>query len=119
MTGNDILRTAMTLMGYTDAAGNVDGEAARTATRHGLAVVRQIYAELAYAIGETPIELVTLSESIPLPHRLLVEVMPYGVATLLAISEGDNNNEAAFAILYNRKRGLVTLTDKRVDVLPR
>lgn len=119
MTGNDVLHTALTLMGYTDAAGDVDGEVARTASRHGLVVLRQIYAELAYAIGETPVELVSLSEDIPLPRRLLTEVMPYGVATLLAICEGDNNNEAMFAILYNRKRGLMTLTEKRTDVLPR
>ncbi|MBQ3133700.1 MAG: hypothetical protein IJC17_05465 [Clostridia bacterium] len=118
MTGNELLRTVLMLMGYTDASGEPDSEAARSVARNGLTAIRQIYAELAYAIDETPQAIVTLSEPIALPRRLLDEVMPYGVAMLLAIGEGDANAEAAFSLIYNRKRTLLTHGDQRSDVLP-
>ena len=119
MTGQELLNTALLLMGYTDQNGEPDTEIARAAMRMGLTAIRQIYAELAYARGETPKDIASLGEIIPLPDRLLTEVMPYGVAMLLAIIEGDNNSEAAFSLIYNRKRRLLTATDNRVDTLPR
>lgn len=119
MNGNQILQRALTLMGYTDQNGDIDSEAARSANRHGLAAVRQIYSELSYASGQAPVAVTDTSMPLPLSQRLLEEVMPYGVAMLLAIAEGDTNTEAAFALIYNRKRGLLTQTEQRIDALPR
>lgn len=119
MNGNQILQRALTLMGYTDQNGDIDSEAARSANRHGLAAVRQIYSELSYASGTAPAAITDMSMPLPLSRRLLDEVMPYGVAMLLAIAEGDTNTEAAFALIYNRKRGLLTTTEQRIDALPR
>lgn len=119
MNGNQILQRALTLMGYTDQNGDIDSEAARSANRHGLAAVRQIYSELSYASGTAPAAVTDMSMPLPLSRRLLDEVMPYGVAMLLAIAEGDTNTEAAFALIYNRKRGLLTTTEQRIDALPR
>ncbi len=119
MNGNQILQRALTLMGYTDQNGEIDSEAARSANRHGLAAVRQIYSELSYASGKAPAAVTAMSMPLPLSQRLLEEVMPYGVAMLLAIAEGDTNTEAAFALIYNRKRGLLTQTEQRIDALPR
>ena len=119
MNGNQILQRALTLMGYTDQNGDIDSEAARSANRHVLAAVRQIYSELSYASGTAPATITDMSMPLPLSRRLLDEVMPYGVAMLLAIAEGDTNTEAAFALIYNRKRGLLTTTEQRIDALPR
>ncbi|MBQ1211612.1 MAG: hypothetical protein IIX68_07405 [Clostridia bacterium] len=118
MTGNDILQRALILMGYTDQNGEPDAEITRRAARHGLAAVTQIYKELSYASGKVPQPILLMSEPLPLAPRLLDEVMPYGVAMLLAVAEGDAGTEAAFALIYNRKRCLLTTTEQIIDSLP-
>ena len=63
-------------------------------------------------------DLFSPNDPIPLPDRLTADVMPYGVAMLLAQGEGDADNQATFARIYNQKRAALTHTDTRINRLP-
>lgn len=63
-------------------------------------------------------DLFSPNDPIPLPDRLTADVMPYGVAMLLAQGEGDADNQATFARIYNQKRAALTHSDTRVNRLP-
>ena len=63
-------------------------------------------------------DLFSPNDPVPLPERLTADVMPYGVAMLLAQGEGDADNQATFARIYNQKRAALTHTDTRVNRLP-
>lgn len=96
MNGYDIYRRAMTLLGYTDANGDVsDGDGL---LKRALSAVNQIGADLC---GMTP--LTVLTEEVPVPGAAL-EALPCGVAMLLALGEGDGGKNELFCELYNAKR---------------
>ncbi|WP_458452521.1 hypothetical protein, partial [Alistipes finegoldii] len=60
-----------------------------------------------------------LSDELCLPERVRHEVMPYGVAMLMAQTIGDADNQSLMTALYNRKRALLTHLRRRKDVMPR
>lgn len=114
-TGQDVLDRALHLLQYTAAYSGVDGE--QNATARFLAAVNQIYSDL-WHIGETApfMPLCALGEVLALPARQLEDVMPYGVAMLLALSEGDGDSQQIYATIYNRKRSGIGSRTRR-DVL--
>ena len=63
-------------------------------------------------------DLFSPNDIVPLPDRLVADVMPYGVAMLLAQGESDADNQAVFARIYSQKRAALTHTDSRVNRLP-
>ena len=128
-TGREVLTRALQLLGYTNGYGEVDGAQDAELLKRGRAAVAQIFTDL-YAIespdGE-PAEdgpalhggLPDMDSPLPLSPRTLSDVMPYGVAMLLAQSESDGDSQGLFSILYNRKRAGVTRPSaRRRDVLP-
>lgn len=141
MTGRQVLDRAMGLLGYgTTAALSGPSEL----LQRSLAVVNQIYSDLFYAenrdAGESQglrrrnaltgeesgtagkigsggefVPLIDLMDEIRLSRRAASDVMPYGVAMLLAQSESDGDSQQLFAALYNRKRLSLSYTDKVRD----
>ncbi len=120
-TGEEVKNRALQLLNYTDQNGRVDSAMYADVTARSLAMVNQVYAECRYALeGARPFEeLPTLTEPLCLPERVVREVMPYGVAMLMAQSLGDGDNQALMADMYNQKRGLLTRLHRRKDVMPR
>ena len=107
MTGAEIFKKALILLGYTDSLGEVSAEHRLKA--RALTVVNTVYADLFYITrGEGFSPLCTLSERIYLPERALYDVMPYGVAAFLAQSESDGDSQQLFVLLYNQKRTALT-----------
>lgn len=118
-TGEQIKNRAMQLLNYTDQNGRLDSTMYADLTARGLAVVNQIYAEVWYALYDKGFEeLGTLTDELDLPERVVNDVMPYGVAMMLAQSIGDADNQSLYADLYNQKRGLLTHARRRKDVIP-
>ncbi len=120
-TGLDVVTRALYLLQYTDANGVLDHRRNAELLRRALPVANQIAGELWYMenSGVFP-ELSSLEQEVPLSQRTLDEAMPYGVAMLLAQSEGDGDSQQLFSALYNRKRaGVRRLTEARLDMLPR
>ncbi len=119
-TGEDVKNRALQLLNYTDARGRVDNALFADVAARSLAIVNQIYAECWYARKSDGFaELASLTQEIPLPRRIIDEVMPYGVAMLMAQSIGDGDNQAMMADLFNQKRALLTHQTRRKDVMPR
>ncbi len=112
--GQDVLEQALRLLNYTDVYSEPDGEL----YQRGLSAVNQIYCDLWYTGNTKPFfALTTLQDPVLLPTRQLQDVMPFGVAMLLAMSEGDGDNQQLYATLYNRKRMGAVGRRRRRDVL--
>ena len=117
-SGRDVLNQALRLLNYTDIYGRPDSGNDKELQERGLAVVNQIYADLWHTDKLehfTPLRF--LDEVVLLPQKQLTDVMPYGVAMLIALCEGDNNNQQLYADIYNRKRTAATSSRRRLNVL--
>ncbi|MBQ9964059.1 MAG: hypothetical protein IJP14_02955 [Clostridia bacterium] len=121
MTGQDVLRRALQLLGYTDSFGEPDGRNHAEVYKRALAVTEQLVCELCVQTGATlPAPLRSLREELPLPPHIVRGVLPYGVAMHLAAAEGDGDNQALFAALYDQKRtAMQRHLEHRTDRLPR
>ncbi len=112
MTGNEIFKQAMQLNGY-------DFKDKEKFIGFALTFVNQIYCDLHYATKNTdfmPLE--SLENEISLPHRVLCDILPYGVAMLFAENVGDGTKQQLFSMKYNSKRAGLTVGDKVKDVMP-
>ncbi len=119
-TGEQVKNRAMSLLGYTDQNGRLDGAMYADLTARSLTLVNAIYAEVWYALFDNGFEeLATLTDELDLPERVINEVMPYGVAMMFAQSIGDADNQSQYTDLYNQKRALLTHARRRKDVMPR
>lgn len=117
MTGQEMLNRALLLLGYSDAQGNVADE--ERVKLRALSVLNTVYSDLFYILFDEGFKpLVTLSQKIELPERVLQDVMPYGVASFLAMSESDGDNQQVYTVLYNRKRTAINRQSATRDVLP-
>lgn len=122
MTGTDILRQAYTLLNYTDANGNVNAANNANLSKRALPIINQIYADLwqPRMVGAKFEVLSTMNQPLDLDDYTAINIMPYGVAMMLAQSDGDMDNQSVYASLYNQRRaGAVTTTDRIIDKLPR
>ena len=117
-TGQEVLEQALRLLNYTDIYGQLDGQQHSELYKRGLAAVNQIYGDLWFTGRKEPfLPLTSLRETLSLSARQLHDVMPYGVAMLLALSEGDGDNQLLYAGLYNRKRAACGAAMRRRNVL--
>jgi hypothetical protein len=103
MTGNEILNQAYILLNYTDSNGNIDSGNNASINKRSLSIVNQIYADL-WDSQELFEPLHAMHETINLNAHAVFNVMPYGVAMLIAQSEGDADNQSLYASLYNQRR---------------
>ena len=121
MTGTVIVRQALSLLGYTDtnADGGVPGGVG--VYRRALPVLNQIAAELWYMThDEAFVPLTSLQEEIPLSPRVVLNVLPYGLAMLLAQTAGDADNQTVFAAQYEARRSTASDQPSKIrDALPR
>ena len=117
-SGRDILRQALLLLNYVDLCEKLDDETQTAVVTRGLAAVNQIYGDLWYTGREDPfLPLLSLDEPVLLHDRQAKDVMPFGVAMLLAMSEGDGDQQQVYAAVYNRKRAAAPRVLRRKDVL--
>ncbi len=121
MTGNEIFRQALSLLSYPNANGSVDAVNDAELHKRALPLVNQIYADLWSIVTDARFEpLASLTQQVPMAPYVLTNVMPYGVAMLIAQTDGDADNQAMYASLYNQKRSSARSGSDRVeDRLPR
>ncbi len=111
MTVNDIIKSAMALMGY----GSVDviGYSDEAMLQRAIVAVNHIIMDLGgkLTVKET-------NEEIFLPVPAL-RAIPYGVAMLLSLAEGDAARNNTFANIYNAMRAAAKgSVSTVVDTLP-
>lgn len=98
MTARKIIDVSARMLGYQNGSDLRIQDVALNA-------LNRIYAELFFLEnGENFAEITNLSQKIHLKERILIDVMPYGVASLMASSLGDTENAGYMAEIYNRKR---------------
>ncbi len=118
MTGQDILKTATELLGYTNANNNL--QLTSRITGKSVAILNLIYSDLWRICNEGEfIPINTVQDDIFLPERALNDVMPYGLAMMIAQSESDGDSQQLYSVLYNRKRAGLSRKENIQDVLPR
>lgn len=120
MTGQEVFKQAMRLLGYTDTFGETDSAQNTELYKQGLAIINQLIADLSVAASGTMAPpLCSLRDDISLDARAVRDVLPYGVAMLLAANRGDGDNQRLFAALYDQKRISVRSGyERRTDTLP-
>lgn len=121
MTGHELLERALTLLNYTDPHGRIDPVTNAALYKRALPLINQIYADVWHIrTAEEFRPLTTLTQSLPLPTPVTENILPYGVAMLLAQTDGDSDNQAVYAALYNQRRGESrTDSDRILDRQPR
>lgn len=118
MTAQQVFNTACNLLGYNDINGEVSGE--DEVKRNALPKIQMIYEELFRCEGHKdangenqPLKILgSMSDDIKLSDDTVRMIMPYGVAMLLAQSEGDADNQAVMAALYTRSMARLTRIEK-------
>ena len=120
MTGTVAFRQALSLLNYTDTHGDGGVPGGAALQRRALPVLNQIVADLWYIGSNEPfVPLAALGEEIPLPLPTVLNVLPYGVAMLLAQIEGDADNQTLFAAQYDQRRSSAAHAGERIrDHLP-
>lgn len=119
MTGRELMEQAMRLLNYTDPRGEIDRNQTGELFRRGRAMVNQLLADLLPIEGKEITRIDTLDDVLPVSDRTAMTAAPYGLAMLLAGSEGDGDNQQMMAAIYNQKRGSVRRPGSRVaDRLP-
>ncbi len=108
-TGKEVLECAMRLLGYTNHLGDLDNVRDAELFKLGAAAVTQIYNDLRRLdrAGNPQTALEHMTDPIGLSPVTIDDIMPYGVAMLIAQNEGDGDSQALFAGLYNQKRSSV------------
>ena len=121
MTGQEVFRQAIRLLGYTDTLGDPDSVQNTEIYKRGLSVINQLVCDLSLAEnGQMAEPMRSLKEELPLSERTARDILPYGVAMMLAAAAGDGDNQQLFAALYDQKRVSVRSGyERRTDTLPR
>lgn len=121
MTGQEVFRQAIRLLGYTDTLGDPDSAQNTEVYKRGLSVINQLVCDLSLSeSGTLSPPLGSLRQEVPLSERTARDILPYGVAMLLAAAGGDGDNQQLFAALYDQKRVSVRSGyERRCDTLPR
>ncbi len=118
-TGEQVKNRALQLLNYTDRNGRLDSAMYADVTARVLPLINQIYSDVWYGLYDEGFEeLGAVTDAFQLPERVINDVMPYGVAMLMAQTIGDADNQSLMASLYNRKRTILTHARKRKDVMP-
>nr|DAO88777.1 MAG TPA: hypothetical protein [Caudoviricetes sp.] len=115
MTAKEMISKVIILLGYSDEQGNTSDSRFQVISKNALNFV---YSDLFYCLNSEGFkEIKALSEEIPLPERILYDVMPYGVAAFIAESLGDGEKQQYFAVIYNSKKASLThYDDMETDV---
>ncbi len=117
MNGAVVFRQALSLLNYTDSDGVPGGTALY---RRALPLLNQIAADLWYMANDTPFcPLSSLADELPLPEAVVLGIVPFGLAMLIAQTEGDADNQTLFAAQYDQRRSGAGAGARIRDRLPR
>ena len=111
MTAKEVYTIALALLGYTD---NPEFQ------RRAIPVFNKVYFDLHRICNGAkefqPIK--SLNESLDLPDKVLLSVMPSGIAEMIALGEGDGELQQYFALEFDRGKARLNVIDRVQDVMP-
>ena len=120
-TGKDVLTRALQLLGYVDSLGNVDSLQDAELMKRGTTAVMQIYNDIQRVENPSAFDTdpFNMANEIKLSAISVNDIMPYGVAMLIADIDNNGVAQAKFADLYNQKRKSIPRSAvRRADVIP-
>lgn len=118
MKASELLNSALKMLGYTNADGNV--ELTGRIRNSAIVTVNLVYSDLCRICNTGEFEPIkSLDEEIKLPQKMMGDVFWYGLAMHIARSENDGDQQQYFAALYNAKRAGLTNYKKVKNVIPR
>lgn len=110
MEAKEIIDRSLALLGY---------ENSEILVKRALSAVNIIYSDLFYLSNERGfIAVKSLNDEINLEEMTLNDVMPYGVAALIAQSENDGDNQNLYMSMYKDKRRKIGARGQIVDCVP-
>lgn len=111
MTAKDVYTIALGLLGYTD---NPEFQ------RRAVPIFNKVYFDLHRIVHGTkefqPIK--SLNEAPDLPDKVLLSVMPLGIAEMIALGEGDGELQQYFARDYSAARVRINRIDRIENTMP-
>ena len=110
MTAQNVLNSALNLLGYNDSNGNA--QLTQNIRSRAVPLINSVYSELCRCVGKEFKSIESLGDDLNIPDRVLVEVMSPGLASYIAQAEGDSSNEAFWGQIYDNKRLSLTKTEK-------
>lgn len=113
MTVNEIFKNAVNLLGYSD--GNI-GLTQRTNSR-AISIFNIVYNDLRNITGNSRVPVTSLSDKIELPEKA-IDILICGVASYIALSEGDDLMQAVYSAEYQQRRTALTEVTVIEDILP-
>ena len=120
MTGMEVFKRALRLLGYTDMTGETDAVSSGELYKRALAITDQLCGELSLLESGKTQTVTSLHTPLPLSEKCARHILPYGMAMFLAAGRGDGDSQRLFASLYTQKLTLLShVQERRVDTLPR
>ncbi len=115
MTVKELISKAIVLLGYNDDRGNTSDARFQVASKTAF---NTVYADIFFCLKDDEFKELTLADEVPLPDRIVYNVMPYGVAAFIAESLGDADKQQYFMIIYNKRRASLSHYEDMVDEIP-
>ena len=111
MTAKDVYNNALALLGYTD---NPEFQ------RRAVPIFNKVYFDLHTICNgaEDFVPIRSLNDKLNLPDKVLLSVMPLGIAEMIALGEGDGELQQYFARDYNAARVRINRIDRIENTMP-
>ncbi len=111
ITAKDVYANVLSLLGYTDNSNF---------QRKAVPIFNKVYFELHRIVygAERFVPISALQDELNLPEAVLLSVMPSGIAEMLALGEGDGEQQQYFALDYDRGKARLNREDRIYDVMP-
>ena len=122
MLAREVFENAMVLAGMVNTDGTVDREREADLMKQGVVFLNRIYSDLFYSEnpdGQFNPASMNDDLSLTLSERALHDIMPWGIAMLLAGSVGDSLTQSMMASTYSQKReGTIKMARTIKDNMP-
>lgn len=116
MTGYEIAKRCVDLLGYHDAIGDSDLEA--TARKSSIEYINQTLLDICTISGKEYQPIESLDGNISDLSVFETSALVYGVCMWIAFGVGDGEKQTMFSHLYNAKRTALSHTDRIHDITP-
>ena len=115
MKACEVYNNALALLGYSENNGNA--HLTNRVMNRAIPTFNLVYGDLRRICGYDIKRIKELSENIELPDNA-IEVLECGIASYIAMSEGDDSAQAIWSAEYQARRTLLSKIEEIQDTIP-
>lgn len=115
MKACEVYDNALKLLGYSENNGN--NQLTQRVMSRAVALFNIVYGDIRRICGMSIKRIKNLSEETELPEKA-IDVLTCGVASYIAMSEGDDNAQAIWSAEYQTRRTTLSQISEISDVIP-